>query len=485
MSFRANKTKIVCTIGPATDTFEMMCLMIEAGMNIARLNYSHGEFSHHARVVKNLRRAEKHTGKSISIMADLPGPKIRIGLLRQESFILRPNDRIVLTTEKMTGDWSKVSVTLPQLPKAVRTDDIIFLNDGLIQLRVEDVKGVEIFCKIVVGGELRSNKGLNLPGIDLGISAFTERDAECLKAALESGVDAISQSFVNSAEDVYAVRKAARELGYDPFIISKMERSGALDKIDEILEESDGMMIARGDLGVEIPIEQLAIVQKKLINKANIYGKPVITATQMLESMVRNPRPTRAEATDVANAVLDGTDCIMLSEESAIGKYPLDAIRTLAKIAAFTEANRKEISRPQNPTDLCRKDLPHITDVVAQDVYHTVEHLKPELVVAHTVTGHTARMISRFKLPVWVLAVCTDPKVCPGLRFSYGVKPLLVKRAPKDWKKLLKEQIICHEIKSGIAILVEVPSAENPGINHRLEIISDLSLLCNLDQSSD
>lgn len=481
MSFRAHKTKIVCTIGPATDSVAMMCQMIEAGMSIARLNYSHGDFTKHAEVINKLREAEKQTGTSITIMADLPGPKIRIGLLKQESFILKPNDHIILSTEPLVGDWTKVSVSLPELPQAVHEGDIIFLNDGLIQLAVIGVTGPEILCRIVVGGELRANKGLNLPGIDLGISAFTKHDAKCLKSALENGVDAISQSFVNNPEDVLAVRKAAQDMGFEPFIIAKMERSGALDKIDEILAVSDGMMIARGDLGVEIPIEQLAIVQKRLIKRANLVGKPVITATQMLESMVRNPRPTRAEATDVANAVLDGTDCIMLSEESAIGKYPIDAIRTLAKIAEYTETHRNAADKIRNYPDFNQDNNPHITDTLAHDVYYTVEQLKPELLVAHTVSGHTARMISRFKPGVWILAVSTSHNVCQGLRFSFGVKPLLVKKAPRNWKKLISEQIKCHNIKTGVAILVEVPSGDNPGINHRLEIISDLASFCKLE----
>jgi len=474
MSFRSHKTKIVCTIGPATDSVEMMCQMIEAGMNIARLNYSHGDFDTHAQVIRKLRKAEKKTAIPIAIMADLPGPKIRIGALKQESVILRPHDRIILTTEQITGDWTRVSVSLPELTKAVREGNIIFLNDGLLQLRVISVAGPEILCDIVVGGELRANKGLNLPGIDLGISAFTPQDALCLKSALENGVDAVSQSFVNHPDDVLAVRAAAQALGYDPFIIAKMERSGALDKIDGILAVADGMMIARGDLGVEIPIEQLAIVQKRLIARANLMGKPVITATQMLESMVRNPRPTRAESTDVANAVLDGTDCIMLSEESAIGAYPLEAIHTLARIAEFTETHRNPVDKMRYYPDLSRDNNPHITDTIAQDVYFTVENLKPELVVAHTVSGHTARMISRFKLGVWILAVSSSFNVCQGLRFSYGVVPLLVKKSPKNWKTLIARQLQSHQLKSGVALLVEVPSADNPGINHRLEIISDL-----------
>lgn len=473
-----NKTKIVCTIGPATDSTEVMVRMIESGMNIARLNYAHGDFAYHIKVIKRLRSAAKKAGADITIMADLPGPKIRIGMLKQQSIILHPKDQITLTTEQIIGDWNRISVTLPQLPQAVRPGNIIFLNDGLIQLRVISVMVEEILCDIVVGGELRSNKGLNLPDTDLGISAFTPRDAECLKSALENGVDAISQSFVNGPEDIRAVRKAATDLGYDPFIIAKMERSGALAKIDEILEEADGMMIARGDLGVEIPIQQLAIVQKRLIRRANIHGKPVITATQMLESMVRNPRPTRAEATDVANAVLDGTDCIMLSEESAIGKYPLDAIQTLAKIAAFTELHRKEAGRPIAMPDPDSSSNAHIAAIIAEDVFHAVESLKPELLIAHTVTGHTARLIARFKPSVRIMAVSADLNACRGLQFSYGVDAHYITKIPKDWKAFIKKQITCREIKAGIALLVEVPSPENPNANHRIEIITDLGSLC-------
>ena len=478
MSICDNKTKIVCTIGPATDSLEVMIQMIEAGMNIARLNYAHGDFAHHAKVVKRLRAAARKAGADITIMADLPGPKIRIGLLKQESIILHPKDQIILTTKQIIGDWIKISVTLPQLPKVVQPKDIIFLNDGLIQLKVSSVKGEEIFCEIVVGGELRSNKGLNLPDTDLGISAFTDRDAECLRAALESGVDAISQSFVNGPEDILAVKKAAQELGFDPFIIAKMERSGALGKIDAILRETDGIMIARGDLGVEIPIERLAIVQKSLIAKANLWGKPVITATQMLESMVRNPRPTRAEATDVANAVLDGTDCLMLSEESAIGKYPIDAILTLARIAAYTETHKNEAGISHAIPDLDGANTPQITDIIAANVAHTVKKLKPELLIAHTVSGHTARMISRFKPLVWILAVSLDQNACRGMQFSYGVNPILLTKLPKDWKSFIKKQITCREITQGIALLVEVPSDEHPDANHRIEIINDLARFC-------
>ena len=320
MKLPTHKTKIVCTIGPASETPAIMEQMIQAGMNVARINFSHGDFAGHRQVIENLRAAARATGRRLAIMADLPGPKIRIGQLAKDPIELKAGDFFTLTTEEVAGDARQVSVNFALLPQAVKPGDTLFLNDGLIQLRAVKVQEKEIQCQVIVGGELRSRKGLNLPGIDLGISAFTDLDYRCLKFASEQGLDAVSQSFVESGKDLDAVRNAAAALGFNPLIIAKIERSRALARIDEILGAADGIMIARGDLGVEIPIEQIALVQKRLTRKANLLGKPVITATQMLQSMTGNRRPTRAEATDVANAILDGTDGVMLSEESAMGK---------------------------------------------------------------------------------------------------------------------------------------------------------------------
>jgi pyruvate kinase len=314
--------------------------MLHAGMDIARLNFSHGDFSWHNRVIDRLRSAARSAGKPLTIMADLPGPKIRIGQLAEEPIELKRGDLFTLMTKEIIGDRQSVFVSFPRLSAVVKSGDALFLNDGIIHLEVVRVEGTDVTCSVVVGGELRSRKGLNLPGINLGVCAFTAHDNDCLKLALKNGVDAISQSFIETAADVDVVRKAASDLGYRPFIIAKIERAGALDNIDDILEAADGIMIARGDLGVETPIERIAVVQKQLIYKANQHGKPVITATQMLESMVEHYRPTRAEATDVANAILDGTDCVMLSEESALGKYPVEAVDMLSRIAAATEPYR-------------------------------------------------------------------------------------------------------------------------------------------------
>ena len=289
---------------------------------------------------------------------------------------------------------------------------------------MERVEGNDVHCLVEVGGELRSRKGLNLPGIDLGISAFTDRDHECLKFAMEQGVDAVSQSFVETAADIKAVRKAATKLGHNPFIIAKIERAGALDHMDEILQAADGIMVARGDLGVEIPIAQIAVVQKTLMDQANKAGKPVITATQMLESMTNNRRPTRAEATDVANAILDGTDCVMLSGESAMGTYPVDAVSMLAQIAAAVEPHRPRYRLEEALKTYGRDGNITLTDLISLSVETTLETASPAAVIVPTRSGYTARMIARFKFPVWVTAVSRHERTCQGLAFSYGVFPV-------------------------------------------------------------
>ena len=311
MLLSANKTKVVCTIGPASDKPKILDAMLMAGMNVARLNFSHGDFESHAQTILNLRQASKRTGKRLAILADLPGPKMRIGEIESDPINLEEGGEITLTTREMLGTDKCVSVTLEELPNVVKAGDKLFLNDGMISLLVTEVEKENVKCEVRSGGELRARKGLNLPGIEFGISAFTKRDHECLQFAAEQKLDAISQSFVSHAADIEHVRQACDALEYKPFIIAKIERSNALDNLGAILETADGIMVARGDLGVETPISSMAVVQKDIMRKANRAGKPVITATQMLESMTNNRRPTRAEATDVANAILDGTDAVM------------------------------------------------------------------------------------------------------------------------------------------------------------------------------
>jgi pyruvate kinase len=471
MKITAPKTKIVCTIGPASDSPEVMKQMIEAGMNVARLNFSHGDFSAHKKVIENLRAASESLGRRIAIMADLSGPKMRIGKFAAEPINLNAGDAFTLTTDDIIGDGHRVSVSFAGLPKAVQPGNTLFLNDGYIQLEVARVTGHDVLCTVRVGGELRSRKGLNLPGIDLGISAFTERDHECLKFALENGVDAVSQSFVEKAGDIEAVRKAAGDLGYHPFVIAKIERSGALDRIDEIVVASDGIMIARGDLGVEVPIEEIAVVQKRLMRLANMRAKPVITATQMLESMTDNRRPTRAEATDVANAILDGTDCVMLSGESAMGKYPVDAVAMLAKIAVAVEKHRPatRVKKLYEGIDLRGRIRPE--HLIGIGVEAGLEYVTPAAVFVPTRSGATARSIARFRFPVWVVAVSRQEATCRQLQFSSGVYPVCESQTPENWKEYVRAWVNEHGLEGNLVFLTEGPSSKHPDANHSMEII--------------
>ena len=471
MTLPANKTKIICTIGPASDSPEVLEKMIQAGMNIARLNFSHGDFDSHGSVIEKVRAAAKAVGRQVAIMGDLSGPKMRIGKLQEEPIELQSGDSFCLTTEDILGDLNKVSVSFAPLPQAVNPGDTLFINDGIINLKVESVEGNEVHCSVMVGGELRSRKGLNLPGIDLGISAFTDHDHACLKFAMEQGVDAVSQSFVETAADVEAVRQAAAAMGYQPFIIAKIERSGARDHIDAILEAADGIMIARGDLGVEIPIEKIAIAQKYLTEKAKRAGKPVITATQMLESMTVSQRPTRAEATDVANAILDGTDCVMLSGESAMGRYPVEAVTMLAKIAAETEPHRRQYRLKEILEKHASDQSLSMVDLIALSVYHTLQKVTAAAVFVPTFGGATARNVTRFMLPEWIMAVSSQKSTCQNLLFSYGVFPIRETEHPEDWRSYSKEILQSHGVEGRYVVLTEGPSKKNPQSNNRMEII--------------
>jgi len=312
---------------------------------------------------------------------------------------------------------------------------------------------------------------VNLPGIDLGISAFTEHDRKCLAFALQHGVDAVSQSFVDRANDIAAVRAAATELGYHPMIIAKIERSGALKRIDEIMNAADGIMVARGDLGVEIPIEEMAVAQKRLMRLANLKCKPVITATQMLESMITNRLPTRAEATDVANAILDGTDAVMLSGESAVGRHPVDAVAMLAKIAAATESHRSDFCTACADEIAAAGESIQAEELIAASVEATIRQITPATVIVPTHRGGTARSIARFRLPVWITAVSSQEKTCRDLMFSYGVFPVCEKEHPDRWRDWCRRWRDEQQLTGRYIVLTEGPSRKHPDRNNRMEII--------------
>lgn len=465
------RTKIVATIGPASEQPEVLRALIDAGLDVARLNFSHGDPDYHAGLIENIRAAASDLGRRVAIMGDLPGPKMRIGDLVEEPVELTRDQTFTLTTEPGVGERDRVSVTFRGLPAAVEPGDRLFLNDGFILLKVIEATATDVICNVRAGGELSSRKGLNLPGIDLGISAFTDDDHRWLQFAAEHQLDAVSQSFVASADDVHAVRYAARKLNYDPFIIAKIERASALDNLDSVLDAADGIMVARGDLGVEIPIETIAVAQRRITEKANLHGKPVITATQMLESMVKLRRPTRAEATDVANAILGGTDCVMLSAESAMGRFPVESVEMLDSIAAAIEPERDNRLLAQALGAYGDGRQLRAVDLIARSVYHTVERSAPRAVIVPTRSGETARSIARFRLPCPVIAFSPVPATSQALKFSYGVMAVDVESDMPDWSEHVRYWLAEHGITEGLALLTQGPSEEHPCGNHRLEIL--------------
>jgi pyruvate kinase len=465
------RTKIVCTIGPASQSAAVLEGLIAQGMNVARINFAHGDFDFHRATIANVRAASARAGRRVAIMGDLPGPKLRIGMLATEPIQIETGQAFVLQPGEAVGDATGASTSFAELARVVKAGDRIFLNDGFVGLEVEAVEGDAVHCRVLAGGELRSRKGMNLPGIDLGISAFTARDREILAFAAEQRLDAVSLSFVQDAADIVALRLEANGLGYAPFVVAKIERSRALDNLDEILDAADGIMVARGDLGVEIPIEEVAVAQKDIIRRANRVGKPVITATHMLESMTSSRRPTRAEATDVANAILDGTDCVMLSGETAIGQFPREAVATMAAIARSTEkarparlmANLLEAQRLRG--DLAEEDLISLT------VYLAVEGLSPDVVFTPTESGSTARRLTRFRLSVPVVALSVSEKTCQDLQFSYGVEAMHVDRRPQSWAGFALDWTRRHDCTASRVLLTEGTSAQKAGGRTRIEVL--------------
>lgn len=415
------KTKIVCTIGPACEEPSILRRLMEAGMNVARLNFSHGTHEEHARRIERIRRAAEETGKTVAILLDTKGPEIRTGDLREGMAELKEGETFVLTTEQVEGDATRVSVSYAGLPGDVRPGSTILIDDGLIKLTVTEVREKEIVCRVVNSGVLGNRKGINVPGVRIQLPGITSKDAEDILFGLERGIDFIAASFVRKQEDVLEIRELLEKEGADIPIIAKIENQEGYDNLDSILEVADGLMVARGDLGVEIPAEEVPLVQKEIIRKCNLLGKPVITATQMLDSMQRNPRPTRAEASDVANAILDGTDAIMLSGETAAGKYPVEAVETMARIASRAESalQYRDLFRQRS-----RELEISITDSISQAVVHTAEVLNCAAIITSTESGHTARMVSKYRPRAPIVAVTPHEKVMRRLTLVWGVHPV-------------------------------------------------------------
>jgi len=438
------RTKIVCTIGPASESIDKLCQLIENGMNVARLNFSHGNQKEHGQRIKSIREAVKITNKPVAIMLDTKGPEIRTGILEVGKITLKTGDEITLTTEDIKGNKERISVNYLGLPEDVKADTRILLDDGLIALKVLEVQGTEIYCEVLNGGELSDRKGVNVPGIHINLPSITEKDISDIKFGIEQGVDFIAASFIRNAGDVLAIRKILEESRAAIHIISKIENQQGVKNINEILEVSDGIMVARGDLGVEIPAEEVPLLQKMMIEKCNRVGKPVITATQMLDSMIRNPRPTRAEASDVANAILDGTDAIMLSGETAAGKYPVESVRTMARIALKTETAIKyeEITERQ---DFKRNTT---TDAISHATCTTAEGLGAAAIITATESGSTARMVSKYRPKSRVIAVTPNLAVLRKLLLVWGIEPIYAHNA--EGTDTMIEQSIEASLKAGL-----------------------------------
>lgn len=414
------KTKIVCTIGPASESVDMLVNLINAGMNVCRLNFSHGDYEEHGARIKNIREAVKITGKRVAILLDTKGPEIRTNDLENGAITMKIGDSVRISMTEVLGTNEKFSITYPELINDVNVGSHILLDDGLIDLEVTDIDrdANEIVTVVKNEGVLKNKKGVNVPGVSVNLPGITEKDANDIRFGIGQGIDFIAASFVRRASDVLEITKILEEENATHIqIIPKIENQEGIDNIDEILKVSDGLMVARGDMGVEIPTEDVPVVQKALIKKCNALGKPVITATQMLDSMQRNPRPTRAEANDVANAIYDGTDAVMLSGETAAGDYPLEAVQTMARIAVRTE----ETLVNQDSFALKLYSKTDMTEAIGQSVGHTARNLGIQTIVAATESGHTARMISKYRPKAHIVAITFSEQKARSLSLSWGV----------------------------------------------------------------
>jgi len=422
--------KIVATLGPASSSPEVFRQLVRAGLDVARLNFSHGTHEQKAELIRMVREVAASEGKPICLLADLQGPKIRTGkLVDGKPVLLEAGKQLTITPHEMKGTAEKVSTVFPTLAENLSPGDTILLSDGLIELRVAAVQGEDVVCDIVNGGMLGENKGINLPGIPVKVPALTEKDEEDLVFIAQQNVHAIALSFVRSAEDIRYTRQRMKTLNCDAWIVAKLEKPQAIDNLEEILEETDGLMVARGDLGVEVPPEKVPAIQKHIIRRALAYRKPVITATQMLESMIDNPRPTRAEASDVANAIYDGSDAVMLSAESAAGKYPVQAVAMMAKIIVETETQIAvdPATGARLPMHAQGAKL-SVAETICESMAHAAADLDLKAIAVFTETGTSARLLSKYRPNVRIYALSTDHDVVGKCMLLWGVHPLQVDR---------------------------------------------------------
>ncbi len=413
-------TKIICTIGPASHDEGSISALMQSGMNIARMNMSHGTYQFHTETIRRTRKTAQQLGLHIGVLLDLQGPKIRTGKLKKETVVLNEGERIRLTTEERVGDWDELSVNYEKLPQEVHIGERVLLDDGSIELKVIGIGEKSITCKIVNGGIIRSYRGVNLPDTQISTPSLTNKDFNDLEFGLSEGVDYVALSFVRSAQDIEFLRNRILQKGYFTPVIAKIEKPGAIKNISRIIEVSDGIMIARGDLGAETSPQDVPVLQKLIIRKCNAAGKPVITATQMLESMISHPRPTRAEASDVANAIFDGTDAVMLSAETAIGSYPCEAVRVMDRIAEKTETDIIKSGMPCQGIQETEREK-SVAEAVCYSAYRITEQLKPKYIVSFTLSGKTASLMSMYRPPVPIIAMSPKTEVLRRLSLFRGV----------------------------------------------------------------
>ncbi|MED4392930.1 pyruvate kinase [Priestia aryabhattai] len=474
------KTKIVCTIGPASESVEKLVELINSGLNVCRLNFSHGDFEEHGARIVNIREAAKQTGKTVGILLDTKGPEIRTNTMENGAIELEEGAEIIVSMTEVVGTTEKFSITYPGLIDDVHVGSKILLDDGLIGLEVLGVNKTdgEIKTKVLNPGTLKNKKGVNVPNVSVNLPGITEKDANDIVFGIEQGIDFIAASFVRRASDVLEIRELLEKHNAAHIqIISKIENQEGVDNIKEILEVSDGLMVARGDLGVEIPAEEVPLVQKDLIKQCNALGKPVITATQMLDSMQRNPRPTRAEASDVANAIFDGTDAIMLSGETAAGSYPVEAVQTMHSIASRAEQalNYSEILQQRS-----KQVGPSITDAIGQSVVHTALNLNASAIVAPTESGYTAKIVSKYRPQSPIVAVAANDSVARRLSLVWGVTPVVGERVSTIDDML--DHAVNDAVKTGVVahgdlvvITAGVPVGESGATNlMKVQVVGDV-----------
>lgn len=463
------KTKIVATLGPVSSDEKTFTRLVEAGLNVARINFSHGDAVEHAEKIRVIRKVSKKLGVPVAILQDLSGPKIRIGDFYQERVELKKGDHFVLTTEKCVGDEHRAYVNYPALPNEIEPGKHILLDDGKKRLKVIRVKGSEVHCEILVGGDTKGRRGVNLPGTDLKISSLTTKDRKDLEFAFEHDVDFVALSFVRRAEDIEELRAILKRRKSRAQIIAKIETEQAIENLDAIVMATDGVMVARGDLAVEVPMEEVPVLQKRIVKQARRLGKPVIVATQMLESMIHSPVPTRAEVNDVANAILDGTDAIMLSEETTLGEFPVEAVETMTRIARHTEKHyphRHIISKKGAQ----RNSVDPIVDSITQSLVNTAHELDAKVIIALTESGFTPRMVSRHRPDQPILVLTPEARNLSRMALSFGCYPYQVK--PFQYVQQVMDEarklVVSHKFaKKGdrIAIVAGVPFGKSGGAN--------------------